>query len=114
MKEFIGNQYAGRGFDFVVESGSTVARTSLQIQEQAVKLWENQAIDRQALLEAINFPGWKAIIERMGETQLDAALGVLVQSGLPVEAAQQLKVFLSQPQGGPGDKAQNPPQQQAA
>lgn len=115
MKEFIGNQYAGRGFDFVVESGSTVARTSLQIQEQAVKLWENQAIDRQALLEAINFPGWKAIIERMGETQLDAALGVLVQSGLPVEAAQQLKVFLSQPQGGPGDKSQQkPPQQMAA
>jgi hypothetical protein len=60
-------------------------------------------IDRRALLETLNFPGWKEIVERMGENQLDQALNILVESGLPIEMAQQLQIQLSQSQGGPGD-----------
>lgn len=113
-KELIGIQYAGREFNFVVESGSTVARTSLQVQEQAVELFKLQAIDRRALLETLNFPGWKSIVERMGETQIDTALGILVEAGLPIPDAQSLKELLSQIQGGPGDTQQNPPEDMAA
>ena len=93
----------GRRFNFVVESGSTTPRTSLQIQEQAASLANSGFIDRRALLETINFPNWQQIIERMGETQLDSALQVLIDSGLPEETAMQLRQVLMQPQGGPGD-----------
>lgn len=99
---------AGRRFNYMVESGSTVARTSVQTQEQAVKLYENQAIDRQALLETLNFPGWKQIVERVGEGQLDQALQILVQAGLDEQQAMDLKQYLMQPQGGPGKSAEQP------
>lgn len=93
----------GRRFNFVVESGSTTPRTSLQIQEQAVNLATAGFIDRRALLETLNFPGWKEIIERMGEDQLSAALQVLVDAGLPEENALMLRQTLMQTQGQPGD-----------
>lgn len=105
--EFIGTRYAGRSFSYVVEAGSTTPRTSLQIQEMAGNLYRINAIDRRALLESINFPNWFQIIERMGESELDHALQILIDSGLPEEQAIQLKQFLIQPQGGPGDTKQN-------
>ena len=92
----------------MVESGSTVAKTSLQVQEQAEKLYEVGAIDRQALLETLNFPNWKEIIERVGEGQLNQALQILVQAGLPQENAAYLYQYLMQNQGGPGNRPQNP------
>jgi len=101
--EFVGIDLAGRKFNYIVESGSTVARTSLQIQEQAVKLYEQGAIDRQAYLETLNFPGWKSIIERVGEGQLNQAMQVLIQAGLPEEEALALQQYLMEPQGGPGN-----------
>ena len=102
-----GIDLAGREFNYVVESGSTVAKTSLQVQEQAEKLYEMGAIDRQALLETLNFPNWKEIIERVSEGQLGQALNILVQAGLPQEAAAMLYQVLSQPQGGPGNRPQD-------
>lgn len=99
--EFSGIELAGRKFNYIVESDSTVARTSVQDQEQAIGLFKINAIDRTALLSAINFPNHRQVVERMGETQLDAALGVLVESGLDEQQAAQLKQFLMQPQTGP-------------
>ncbi len=84
----------------MVESGSTVARTSIQQQEQAIALYRDKAIDRQALLETLNFPGWKQIIERVGEGQLDQALQILVQAGMDEEQAAVLKQQLLEPQTG--------------
>ena len=104
--EFRGINFAGRRFKYVVESGSTVPKTSLQLEEQAKEFYKAGAIDRQALLEAVNFPGWKEIIERVGEGQLGQAIQVLVQAGLPEEAGQQLYQQLMQPQGGPGNVSQ--------
>lgn len=101
--EFIGTQFAGRKFSFVVETGSTSPKTSLQVQEQAVKLHEQGAIDNRALLETLNFPGWKDIIERSGETQLDQAMQILMDAGLPEDEAAGLREFLMQPGQGPGD-----------
>ncbi|OEU65993.1 MAG: hypothetical protein BA863_03600 [Desulfovibrio sp. S3730MH75] len=104
--EFIGTAFAGRKFSFVVESGSTSPRTSLQVQEVAKWLWETKAIDQRAVLEIMNIPDWKGIVERTGETQLDMALQVLIDSGLPEEAAFELKQYLMEPdQGAGGEKA---------
>lgn len=103
--EVQGIQFAGREYNFVVESGSTVAKTSLMVQEQAMQFYTAGAIDRRALLEISNFPGWKEIIERTGETQVQGAIKVLTDAGLPPEAATSIYNFVMQPQGGPGDVA---------
>ena len=111
-KQIIGVDLAGREFNYLVESGSTVSKTSLQVQEQAVKLYEMGAIDREALLENLNFPSWKQVIERVGEGQLGQAISILVQAGLPQDMAQMLYQQLSLPQGGPGNKTQDAAAQQ--
>jgi len=101
--QFVGVKMAGKSFNYTVESGSSMPKTSLQIQEQAQALFEKGGIDQQALLETLNFPKWREIVERMGEKQLDQAMQILVQSGLPKDQAIQLMEVLMQPQGGPGD-----------
>ena len=106
-QSIIGVNLAGREFNYVVESGSTVAKTSLQVQEQAENLYQAGAIDRQALLETINFPNWKQIIERVGEGQLAQAFQILIQAGLPEDVAAGLYQELSKPQGGPGNRPQD-------
>jgi hypothetical protein len=95
--------FAGRRFNYVIESGSTTPRSSLQQMEDAKWLYINKAIGQQGLLEALRWPNWKIEIERTAETQLDQALQILIQSGLPEETAIQLKQVLIQPQGGPGN-----------
>ncbi|MEA1926902.1 MAG: hypothetical protein U9N73_01755, partial [Candidatus Auribacterota bacterium] len=105
--ELQGVALAGRKFNYMVESGSTVARTSIQQQEQAMALYRDKAIDRQALLETLNFPGWKQIIERVGEGQLEEALQILVQAGMDEEDAMQLKQILMEPQTGPEAQQSN-------
>jgi hypothetical protein len=104
-----GIDFIGREFNYVVESGSTVAKTSGQIKQEAVELYKLKAIDRQALLQQINFPDWKKIVERLGESELQAALSILIQSGLPEEMARELYNFLVQDQGGPGDASKLTP-----
>ncbi|MBA4395682.1 MAG: hypothetical protein C0407_19185, partial [Desulfobacca sp.] len=103
----VGVDLAGREFNYVVESGSTVAKTSLQVQEQAMALYEKGAIDREALLENLNFPNWKEIVERVSEGQLGQAMQILIQAGLPQDMAAALYQQLSQPQGGPGNRPQD-------
>lgn len=105
-KEILGTALAGRKFSYLVESGSTVPKTSLQIAAQSEKYYELGAIDRQALLENTNYPGWKQIIERVGEGQLNQALQILIAAGLPEEDALVLRDFLMESQGGPGNRSQ--------
>ena len=99
--EIRGTDLVGRKFNFVVESGSTMPRTSLQLEEQAKELYDKGAIDRRALLESLNFPNWKKIIERAGEGQVDQALQILIAAGLDEETAYQLKQYVMQPDQGP-------------
>jgi hypothetical protein len=99
--EFSGIELAGRKFNYIVESDSTVARTSAGDQEQAVGLYKINAIDRTALLDSLNYKDKKQIIERMGETKLDEAFNVLVESGMDKDEALQLRQYLMQPQNGP-------------
>lgn len=106
-QEVRGLDLAQREFNYVVESGSTVAKTSLQVQEQAEALYEKGAIDRQALLETLNFPNWKEIVERVSEGQLGQAVQILIQAGLPEDIGMTLYQYLIQPQGGPGNRPQD-------
>jgi hypothetical protein len=118
LKEFSGISFAGRQFQYVVEAGSMMPRTSVWLAELAQKYYSEGAIDRQALLEITNFPRWKEIVERIGEGQLDQALQLLVQAGLPETEqdapegwppllnAVTLKQVLLEPQGGPGNRPQ--------
>jgi len=94
---FRGVDYAGRKFSYVIEAGSSMPRTSMQTKEDIVKLGEMGMVDQQAVLETLGIPGWKDILERTGENQLDQALQVLIQAGLPEEQAAQLGQYLMQP-----------------
>ena len=105
---FKGSDAIGRKFNFVVESGSTMPRTSLQLEEQSKELYTMGVIDREALLEAVNYPNWKKIIERSGEGQVDQALQILISAGLPEEDAYALKEYVMQPDQGPGGGGPRP------
>ncbi|GAF67872.1 unnamed protein product, partial [marine sediment metagenome] len=123
VAEFVGVNFAGRQFSYTVESGSMMPQTSVWTAARAEKYFEAGAIDRQALLEVTNFPGWKEIIERVGETQLDQALQLLIQAGLPESEEQApegwppelnavvLKQILMQTQGGPGNRSRKEPKE---
>lgn len=101
--QFRGFDLAGRKFNYVVESGSSTPRTSLQKQETAKWLYQAHAIGQRGLLEALNWEDWKSEIERTAESQLDQALQILISAGLPKEGAIKLKQMLMLDQGGPGD-----------
>jgi hypothetical protein len=95
--EFYGVKYASGKYNYVIESGSTMPRTSLQTQELAFKLYEERAIGQKGLLEALNWPNWREELERTAESQVDQALKILIDSGLPEDQAAQIKQFVMVP-----------------
>lgn len=103
MVEFRGTDQATRRFNYVVESGSTVAKTELQTLADAKELYQLGAIDRRALLETMNFPNWREVIERSGEGQLQQAGQIFIDAGLPPDVVQQMIQFAMEFQGQPGD-----------
>lgn len=105
-KTFRGTDYAGRQFNYVVESGSTLLKSDAQIQQQAMDLFAAGAIDTQALLQKINFPGWKTILERMSGNKLQIAMQTLVDAGIPEEIVQQLPQYMKQ-RASENDKQQS-------
>ena len=92
--EVIPADFAGRKFSYVVESGSTMPRTSLQIQELSGALYAEGTIDQQARLEAVNFPDWKAILLRMQAPAYQQLLQYLVEMGMPVQMVAQIEQFI--------------------
>jgi len=107
---FQGDMLAGMEFDYVVESGSSMAKTSVQLEAQTIDLAKMGMLDQQAVLETFNYPNNAEIIERMGEDMLGQAMQILVQAGMPEELVPQMMETLQQAQGGPGNR----PDQQAA
>ena len=93
-KPFVGVNMAGRKFNFVVESGSMTPRTSLQLREDAKELFGMKAIGQQGLLQTLNWPNWKEEVARTAESQLDQALQILIDAGLPEQSALQIKQIL--------------------
>jgi len=109
-----GIDLVGREFAYVVESGSTFARSTTKTQEDAVNLYKMGAIDRQALLSTLKFPGWRDVIERTSEGQVGQALDILTKAGLPQDVAQELHSYVMQPGqgvGGSNEERQNESQQ---
>jgi hypothetical protein len=104
LRPIKGTDTINRKFKFIVESGSTVPQTSLQIKEQALDLAKMGMIDNEALLETLQFPNWRRIVERRAEagTQLEQAAQVFIQAGVDPAQMQQLVAVANQPQGGPG------------
>lgn len=96
--EFRGTKYAGEEFNYLVHAGSTMIQTRIQKQEQSAGLYEKGAIDQQALLEDLGYPKTKQVLERMAEGQLEAAMSILIQAGLPEEQAVMLTQALEQAQ----------------
>jgi len=96
-KPFRGVDYAGRKFSYVIEAGSSMPKTNAQVREDIVELAKLGLVDQQAVLETLGIPGWKDILERTGENQLEQALQVLVQAGLDEDQAAQLGQYLMQP-----------------
>ena len=107
IAKIVGIDLLGRKFSYVVESGSTVPQTSLQVKELALDLAKMNRIDTRALLETLQFPGWRQIVERMAEAggQIEQAAQIFVAAGVPPEQVQALIALARQPQGGPGDTA---------
>lgn len=97
-----GLDFIGRNFQYLVESGSTITQTSLQVQEQAIDLADKGHIDSEALLEALNFPNRNRIIERMAEkgSQIEQAAAVFIQAGVDEQTMADLVAYAQQPQFG--------------
>jgi len=108
---FQGDEMAVMNFDYVVESASTITRTSLQLQEQSMALAKEGFIDQTALLEALKYPDATQIIERMAEDKLGQAMEILIEAGMPEEYAQQVYQVLQEAQGGSGHGRQDNPAQ---
>ena len=109
---FIGTDYAGMKFGYVVEAGSTTPRTNLQVQEMAGDLFQMGLIDQEAALKLLNVPGWKEIIERMSADQYQQTFEALVERGAiseeEAQALYQALVDAAEEQGGKGTQAGQP------
>jgi hypothetical protein len=101
--EFVGTDYAGRRFNFIVESGSTTPRTSLQVQELTMKLAEKNFISKPYLLETLNMPGWQEEVARTSGPLVQQALTILLDSGADPdkvgELADDLAKFMTEDAG---------------
>ena len=62
-----------RDFRFRVMPGSSLAMTKIQKGLVALQLYQAGAIDRQALLESIEWPDWERVLQR---TKLEQAMGL--------------------------------------
>jgi len=94
--KFVGVEYSGRRFNFVVESGSTTPRTSLQNQELIMELADKDRVSTPYLLEILNVPNWKEEVARTSGPMVGQAMKVLTDAGLPPEIVEQLYAELEQ------------------
>ena len=103
-----GNEYALLGiallsdFEFSVESGSSAPITKSGRRAQYVELFKLGAMDLESLLEMLEIPKAKQVVERLTEqNSLAKAMQILVQAGMPPEMAQQIFGWLMQAQTKP-------------
>ena len=75
-------------------------KAALQRQERhyririGVQVIRTKAIGQKGLLEVLNWPNWREEVERTAESQVDQALQILVDSGLPEEQAMAIRQFV--------------------
>ena len=89
-------------FKFEVESGSSAPITKAGRRQQFVELRKMGDMDRESMLDMLDVPQTKLIIERLTEEEsVPRALELLVQAGMPLEWAQQIYGFVMQDQFAP-------------
>lgn len=71
------NKSVGR-FDIKFTIGVTQERDRQSVAEQFIALFDRQAVDRQALLEALDVPGWRAILQRIEAQDQALSMGQLL------------------------------------
>ena len=76
-------EYSMGDFELDVTSGTSLPFIKEQRSQQAIRLFENQAIDQQALLDVLEFPEKDTILQRMTEKAAQA------QEQAPPQQAQQ-------------------------
>lgn len=98
-------------FKFVVESGSSAPITKAGRRQLYIELFKLGAMDLESLLEYLDIPQAKKIVERVTEQKsLTGALTILAQAGVPPEMIQQIYMIAKQaqtqvqPMGGTSDK----------
>ncbi len=100
--KFIGTNLQA-AFKFMVESGSSAPITKAGRRQQYIELFKIEAMDLESLLEMLEIPKYRTVVERVTEqNSLAGALDILIQAGLPEEEAVQLYRVLLQDQGGIG------------
>lgn len=67
-----GNQSIG-DFELDVTTGTSLPFQKEQLGQQALQLFDRQAIDQEALLDVLDFPGKEEIMQRMSQAQQQAA-----------------------------------------
>lgn len=60
-------EYTAGEFELDVTSGTSLPYIKEQRGQQAIRLYEREAIDQEALLEVLDFPGKEEILQRMNE-----------------------------------------------
>jgi hypothetical protein len=94
-------------FDFQVESGSSAPITKAGRRQQYIELFKLNAMDLESLLEVLEIPNSKRVVERLTEqNSLKGAIQVLIQAGLDQETALRIYAFLMQGQFGTGPDGQ--------
>ncbi len=102
--KFIGTNLQAT-FKFMVESGSSAPITKAGRRQQYIELFKIEAMDLESLLEMLEIPKYRQVVERVTEqNSLGGAMDILIQAGLPEEEAIQLYKFLLEDQGGTGRK----------
>jgi hypothetical protein len=75
--------FLGTDFDVIVESGSTVAKSQIVLEQQALQLFGVGVVDRRYLLEVLRVPKFEQLLERMADKQSDQIIQAMLEAGYP-------------------------------
>ena len=84
------NDISAVEFDVVMSPAKTIGKGTLELQNLVLTLWNQNVIDRQAVLETLKFPGYQNVLDRiqkqeamMREQQSQIAIQNQIQGQLP-------------------------------
>lgn len=95
-REFVGVDYAGRKFNFMVESGSTTPRTELQEKELVMTLAQQGLLSKPYWMERLGLSNWKEEVARTSGQLVEQAMSILKDAGAPPEMLQSLYTMIQQ------------------
>ncbi|MBW2637033.1 MAG: hypothetical protein JRC86_05850, partial [Deltaproteobacteria bacterium] len=84
----VGTDFLGVPGKLTVVSGSTMPVSKVQEREEALALFQMQAIDQEELLKRVEWPDYKTLLKRMSMGPLNAYLQKLIAMGWPEELVQ--------------------------